>query len=245
VTPISRKLPLISCIMPTVNRPVFVAKSIEYFHAQDYVNKELVIVDEGIDTTMIRTLKERDVHIVTVGSDTRLSLGAKFNLGCSLAQGDIICHWDDDDYFAPHRLTHQAQPILEGVADIVGLEMDIVFNIIDWTAWKCSPALHQEIFYGGVVTGAIMYKKSVWGMNAAHPNKTIGEDADFLRHLRLFGAKLASLPNNGSFIYIRHGDTWPLPPHYHPHMHEWQQVDVKSILPEKELAFYSTLRNKE
>jgi glycosyltransferase involved in cell wall biosynthesis len=231
--------------MPTINRPIFVAKSIEYFHAQDYVNKELVIVDESIDKTLLDVRREKDIRSIYLASDTRLSLGAKFNLGCSLAQGDIICHWDDDDYFAPHRLTHQVQPILKGVADIVGLEMDIVFNIIDWTAWKCSPALHQEIFYGGVVTGAIMYKKSVWGMNAAHPNKTIGEDADFLRHLRLFGAKLASVPNADSFIYIRHGDTWPLPPHYHPHMHEWQQVDVNSILPEKELAFYSTLRNKE
>lgn len=231
--------------MPTVNRPVFVAKSIELFHAQDYVNKELIIIDEDIDTTLLRTRRERDVHSVTITPGTRLSIGAKRNLGCAMAAGQIICHWDDDDYYASHRLTHQVQPILKGDADIVGLEMDIVFNILDWTAWRCSPALHQEIFYGGVVTGAIMYRKALWGTSAAYPNKMIGEDADFLRHLRLFGAKLASLPNNGSFIYIRHGDTWPLPPHYHPHMHEWQQVEVNSILPEKELAFYSTLRNKE
>jgi glycosyltransferase involved in cell wall biosynthesis len=231
--------------MPTVNRPVFVAHSIKLFQAQDYVNKELIIVDESTERLLLDMHTTKNICRVLVASDMLLSLGAKCNLGCSLAQGEIICHWDDDDYFAPHRLTHQAQPILAGTADIVGLEMDVVFNVNEWTAWRCSPTLKKEVFYGGVVTGAIMYRKALWGINAAHPNKTIGEDADFLRHLHLFGAKLASIPNKNSFIYIRHGDTWPLPPHYHPHMHEWQQVEVETILPEKELAFYATLRNKE
>lgn len=240
------RLPLISCIMPTVNRPAFVAKSIELFHAQDYTNKELIIIDENIDTTLLHTRKERNVHSVTITPGTRLTIGAKRNLGCALAAGQIICHWDDDDYYAPHRLSHQVQSILAAnEANIVGLEMDVVFNIDDWTAWRCTDALRREISASGVVNGALMYWKALWGMGAAYPNRTIGEDADFVRHLRVSGAKLASVPNNGSFIYIRHGDTWPLPPHYHPHMHEWQQVEVETILPEKELAFYQTLRSKE
>jgi len=39
--------PLASCIMPTANRRRFVPQAIRYFLAQDYLNKELLIVDDG------------------------------------------------------------------------------------------------------------------------------------------------------------------------------------------------------
>src|SRR6266852_3436172 len=42
-------LPLISCIMPTRNRRVFVSQAIGYFERQDYPNRELIIVDDGDD----------------------------------------------------------------------------------------------------------------------------------------------------------------------------------------------------
>jgi len=43
--------PLISYIMPTNNRRAFVPRAISYFLCQDYVNKELIIVDDGADAT--------------------------------------------------------------------------------------------------------------------------------------------------------------------------------------------------
>src|SRR5205807_10283597 len=42
--------PLVSCIMPTYNRRPFVPQAIQYFLRQDYINKELVIVDDGTDS---------------------------------------------------------------------------------------------------------------------------------------------------------------------------------------------------
>ena len=41
--------PLISCIMPTCNRRSFVPRAIRQFLAQDYVRKELLILDDGSD----------------------------------------------------------------------------------------------------------------------------------------------------------------------------------------------------
>ncbi len=234
---------LISAIMPTYNRREFIPQALKYFERQDYPHKELIIVDDGTDT--IIDILPTHLNICYISLSERCSLGTKCNIACSLANGEVICHFDDDDYFAPHRLTHQVQPILQGKADIVGVEMDVVFNIVDWTAWKCSSSLRSEIFYGGVVTGAMMYRKALWGMHAMHPNKTTGEDADFLRHLRTNGAKLATVANAGSFIYIRHGDTWPLLPHYHPHMHEWSAVKIEEHMPDEDRAFYAQLRKME
>ena len=41
---------MVSCIMPTFNRREFVAQAIQYFLAQDYPCKELVIVDDGTES---------------------------------------------------------------------------------------------------------------------------------------------------------------------------------------------------
>ena len=41
--------PLVSCIMPSANRRGFVPLAIRGFQAQEYPNKELIIVDDGED----------------------------------------------------------------------------------------------------------------------------------------------------------------------------------------------------
>jgi hypothetical protein len=41
--------PLVSCIMPTAHRRVFVPQAIRYFLRQDYPNRELIIADDGTD----------------------------------------------------------------------------------------------------------------------------------------------------------------------------------------------------
>jgi len=37
----------------------------------------------------------------------QLSIGEKRNIATSHASGKIIAHWDDDDFFRNHRITHQ------------------------------------------------------------------------------------------------------------------------------------------
>jgi hypothetical protein len=39
----------VSCVMPTADRRRWVSSAIDYFLAQDYPNRELVILDDGED----------------------------------------------------------------------------------------------------------------------------------------------------------------------------------------------------
>src|SRR5205823_462641 len=41
--------PLVSCIMPTYNRRPFLPLALDAFHNQDYLNKELLVIDDGTD----------------------------------------------------------------------------------------------------------------------------------------------------------------------------------------------------
>ena len=96
-----RDLPLVSCIMPTYNRRRFVPEAIRLFLTQDYPKKELVVLDDGEDN--IADLIPSRPQIRYVRLDCRHSIGAKRNIACEAARGEIIAHWDDDDWYAPNR----------------------------------------------------------------------------------------------------------------------------------------------
>src|SRR5947208_4146282 len=102
--------PLISCIMPTGGRAAFARQAVQYFLRQTWPNKELVIVDDG-DEDLGRELPV-DRRIRYIQMPRKLSIGEKRNLAIEASQGTLLAHWDDDDWYAPHRL--EAQPEAPG-----------------------------------------------------------------------------------------------------------------------------------
>lgn len=238
--------PLISCIMPTTpSRRRFVTQAIKYFNNQDYPNTELIIVDSGECEQLGDVVPAQSnieyISLDTLGTDRSLTLGSKRNLAVSLARGEVICTWDDDDYFGPSRLSRQVAPLLTHDTDIIGLTLDAVVHLPTWKAYRCTPELHRVLFPSGVASGSIMFRKFLWGMYASYPNKSIGEDADFLQLLLGKGARLARIENAGNFVYIRHETLWPLLPKY---AHGWQHTTVEEVLPADALAFYQGLRGE-
>src|SRR5262249_28960974 len=101
--------PRISCIMPTRDRRSFVPLALRCFAAQDYPDRELILVDDGADPVADLAEGVPGVRYVRVRG-TR-SIGAKRNLGFGAATGEIVAHWDDDDWYGPDRLTAQMAPL--------------------------------------------------------------------------------------------------------------------------------------
>lgn len=164
--------PVVSCIMPTFNRRRFIPKAINYFLRQDYKPKELVVVDDGTDA--VKDLIPCDDRIRYVRLEEKLSVGAKRNLACELAKGDIIVHWDDDDWMSDWRLRYQTEKLQQ--ADICGLKRVLFFDPVRENAW--------EYIYPGTtklwVHGATLcYRKSFWRENH-FPNVDVGEDLRFV-----------------------------------------------------------------
>jgi len=110
----------ISCIMPTANRRRFVPGAVRMFLMQDYLDKELIILDDGEDS--IADLIPDHPQLRYRRLDAGLPLGAKRNLACDMAQGEIIAHWDDDDWYAPSRLSRQLENLSASGADVCGLD---------------------------------------------------------------------------------------------------------------------------
>lgn len=212
-------LPLISCIMPTANRRSFVEQSLIYFFAQDYPHKELIIVDDGVND--ISDLVEDQADVYFIRSEEKQSIGAKRNKACLSAYGSIICHWDDDDYYGPQRLSKQVQPLLNGQADVSAMRMSLLHDLKTNTYWQCSREEHARLFQYDVRAGTLMYLACYWRQGVHYPDSSRGEDVAFLASLIANGASLARINDPESYICVRHSGNTTNEMQFNEH---WKQV---------------------
>ena len=194
--------PLISCIMPTRNREHFLSLSMGLFLGQDYPNKELVIVDDSPAASNCDLLRAPGIRYVHL--QRPMSIGAKRNLACRHAEGEIIAHWDDDDWYSSDRLRYQAAPILLGEADLTGLDGEYVLKLPGGDFWTVEPKLHQRMFVGNVHGGTLVYSKRLVTEGIAYPEINLAEDAHLLHNSIRRGKRLRRLANPVVFIYVRH-----------------------------------------
>jgi glycosyltransferase involved in cell wall biosynthesis len=188
--------------MPTRDRRPFVAQAVGYFRRQTYPTKELIIVDDGHDAVSDALPREPWVHYIRLRQPQ--SIGSKRNVAVEQARGDVVVHWDDDDWYGPTRLAHQVEPLQGGAAQVTGLRTEYMLDVLDGTFWACRADLHARMFYADLHGGTIAYLRSVWGHLARFPDSSLAEDASFLRALA-GRTTILPLANADSFVYVRHG----------------------------------------
>lgn len=181
--------PLVSCIMPTRDRASFVARSLKYFQDQDYPNRELIIVYEkpgdlpaSITGNIHNDTREpndsggRAGRIRLVKTVSGTSIGYKRNRACTEASGDIIIHWDDDDWMAPGWISCQASHLIHQQADITGLTTPYFCNAEQKRAWQYIYPVNEKPW---VLGGSLCYTRSFWQRNPFQ-EINIGEDSGFV-----------------------------------------------------------------
>jgi len=145
--------------MPTYNRRLFVPQAIKYFLRQDYQNKELIIIDDSTDA--IKDLVPDINGIRYYRLDTKITLGAKLNLACQYASGSIIAHWDDDDWYAPGRLTYQVDALGSDI-DVCGINKLLYYDMRHKLAYRYIYPPDQRTWLLG---SSLCYKKETWNTN--------------------------------------------------------------------------------
>jgi len=188
--------PLVSCIMPTANRRPWVPSAIEYFCRQDYPNRELVVLDDGDDA--VADLIPNDPRVRYASLDRRLVLGEKRNRACELARGDVIVHWDDDDWQAPHRLRYQVDALESSGAGLCGTNKTLYFSPATGQAWLYT---YPDGLRRWVAGSSLCYRRSLWSENR-FPSVPVGEDTRFVWDRRA-GTPLI-LPDHRFFAALIH-----------------------------------------
>lgn len=93
--------PLVSVIVPTFNRPAFLAEALRSLQSQTYPNLEIIVVnDGGIDVRHLCT----DPRILYLAHKKSKGPSAARNTALKKARGKYISYLDDDDIFYPHHI---------------------------------------------------------------------------------------------------------------------------------------------
>jgi glycosyltransferase involved in cell wall biosynthesis len=103
--------PLVTCIIPTKNRPQLVSRAIKSVLRQSYEKIEIIVIDDSTNTDTRQTLAEFGSKIIYIKND--LSKGAPYsrNIGLREAKGEIISFLDDDDIWVQQKIESQLKLI--------------------------------------------------------------------------------------------------------------------------------------
>lgn len=159
--------------MPTTSdRREFVLRSIEYFLRQDYPSKELLIVDG--EPPLDLPFTHPQIRRITMPA--RKTLGAKRNFCVEAARSDLVMHWDDDDWMAPHRISYQVASLLKERAEVCGLQRMLFYEPSTRQTWLYAYPDGQRPWLAG---GSLLYTKAFW-RRSPFPDVQVASDTRFI-----------------------------------------------------------------
>ena len=138
------------------------------------------------------------------GSIGSTPIGAKRNIACEEARGEVIVHWDDDDWAAPWRVSYQVSALREAGADLCGLDTVLFYDPAADRAWEyVYPRCGRPWVYGAT----LCYTKAFWRKNP-FPEVAVGEDTRFVWATR--AQRMVALRDNSFYLGLIHaGNTSP------------------------------------
>jgi O-antigen biosynthesis protein len=155
--------------MPTRGRPDLAAQAVEQFARQSYPYRELLIVDDPESPSFPNGVCGDGVSYFR---QPGRQIGAKRNFACSVASGEVIVHWDDDDWSAPGRMCDQIERMLRFCTPVTGYHSMRFVEPAAGRTWQYSGSERYAI------GTSLCYRKWYWERNPFPPflPDNIGED---------------------------------------------------------------------
>lgn len=123
----------------------------------------------------VRDLIPNDPTIRLIAIEEGCWVGEKRNFGCSQARGEIIAHWDDDDFSAPARLADQVHRMQETGAAVNGYN---AMRFTDGKTWW----IYEGTGHWALGT-SLCFRKD-WWQEHPFPAMHVGEDGAFVEEAR-------------------------------------------------------------
>jgi Glycosyl transferase family 2/Methyltransferase domain len=166
--------PIVSCVMATYDRPHLVPQAVESFLRQTHPAIELLVVDDSPES--LEPLLPDDGRVRHIRLERRRTIGAKRNLGCEAARGDLLANWDDDDWYAPWRIAYQVQELEASGADVCGLNKLLYLDPDGRRAWRYSWPTSARAWVHDAV---LLFTRDFWQRNP-FPDTSMGIDCRIL-----------------------------------------------------------------
>ena len=142
--------PLVSVIIPTVERPYYLKRAMESVLKQTYQPLEIIVVIDGKSSITIEMvdffINEAEIHIQWIETNKKVGGSEARNLGIQKAKGDFIALLDDDDEWLENKIAAQVAQIKEralGKKDsFISFTSIYTYEFIDQPEYKKMPAVN-------------------------------------------------------------------------------------------------------
>ena len=202
------KAPKVSIIMATFNRAHFIAESLLSIQNQTYTNWECIIVDDGgTDNTrevIAPFLIDKRFLYHKRNNDFKKGLPGSRNYGLSIATGDTVIFFDDDDIVHPENLEICLNTISEKKIDYCSynkrsFEGDFSFNKLDDNN-DYKVELNEEDSLEKMITGnypmascTVMWKKECFKNNVFNESLLYAEEWELYQRILSTNVKGAKI----------------------------------------------------
>ena len=197
-----------------------VSKALACFEAQTWPALELVILDDTDDPSFPQP--PAGDNVVYEALPNRAVVGTKRNIANALARGEIIVHWDSDDWSDPGRIADQVERLMSSGRAITGYHSMLFYDETTGAAYKfhATPGRYA-------LGTSLCYRKDWWKANT-FPEKAVGEDNAFIQPaLRGIHKQLITTGAEQLMVArIHRGNTSPKDPR-----HEQYRPVARELLP--------------
>ena len=158
--------------MPTRGRRELVRYAVECFHSQTYQNRELVILDDADDPSFPDGLVHPAVRYFR--EPERFTIPIKRNHVNALARGEVLIHFDSDDWSDPTRMAQQVARLEETGKAVTGYQ----------TLFFYDPETGQSFEYRSksnyALGTSLCYYKWWWEASKFNEGRPVGSDNYFV-----------------------------------------------------------------
>ncbi len=196
--------PKVSCLCVTHRRRELLERAIVCFAGQTYTHRELLIFSEYEDEDT-RAVAERYRHLplkhIVFPQGSAMNLGQKRNFAIEHADGELVCTWDDDDWYHRRRIEAQVQSLASSHKPVSLLSAVLVYNAPMYLGYASSIRLWEQ---------TVMFRKELYMQGYRYDELPKSEDRGFVQtminHNLVYPLFCPQL-----YIYNFHGhNTWDL-----------------------------------
>lgn len=189
---------LVSAILCTHNNRRFLPTVIASYLSQDWMDKELVVIDDGSERVddLFENIPNCAYLRLPVAAN---NLSVKRNIATRFANGEILVHFDSDDWSAPERISHQVEHLLSSGGQICGYHTAYFWDEIE------NRALYYHGQKGYSWGPCLCYYRQYALDNPWCEDVAWGEDGPFIKPAQDRG-EMVTVDGTGMIVVRRHKD---------------------------------------
>ncbi len=188
-------MPRVSIIIPCFNDAKYVTKAVQSALDQTYLNKEIIVVDDGSNYVTKKVLKELEPKLNLLITQDNKGTSAARNTGIEAATGEFILVLDSDDYFEP-QFCEKSIKIFQDREDV-----KIVTCYTNWFQNKNGSKIFRpkggdlkDILINNAAMGSAIFRRRDWEKIGGYDESMVKGYEDWEFYLRIL--------KSGGCIYV-------------------------------------------